>query len=151
MTNPEKWWKKHYKEAQRTQGKTEGLGVREEMARSYFEEGKYHEAADMWDEMAKIADKYPSTENESPQYRKMAKRNRDKASRNTQDSELEAGVSAASATTAIIGLLGGLFFFSSNITGNAVGLNQSSSNIFGAILLVIGLIGSFFWFRNKNK
>lgn len=65
--------------------------------------------------------------------------------------DLEAAASSGAATAAIIGLLGGIFFFSSNLTGNAIGLNQSTGNIFGAILLVIGLVGSFFWFRNKNK
>ena len=51
--------------------------------------------------------------------------------------------------TAIISLLGGLFFLSSNVTGNVIG-SQSSSNIIGAILLIIGLISGFFWFKKRK-
>lgn len=51
----------------------------------------------------------------------------------------------AFAAASIIGIFGGLFFLSSNITGNVVGsLTNSTSNIVGAVLLVLGIIGSFF-------
>jgi len=53
--------------------------------------------------------------------------------------------------TVIIGLIGGLFFLSTNITGNVIGLNQSTGNILGAVLLCVGLVGSFFWFRSRKK
>ena len=58
---------------------------------------------------------------------------------------------ATSATlTAIVGIIGGFFFLSSNLTGNAISnLTQSTSNINGAVLFCIGLTASFFWLR-KN-
>jgi len=50
----------------------------------------------------------------------------------------------------IAGILAGLFFLSSNITGNAIGnFNQTSTNLTGGVLLVIGLIGAFAYFRKK--
>jgi hypothetical protein len=54
------------------------------------------------------------------------------------------------ATASIIGFLGGIFFLSPNFTGNVIGnLTNSTSNILGAVLLVVGLIGSFFWLRSR--
>ncbi|MDO8517410.1 MAG: hypothetical protein Q7S33_04790 [Nanoarchaeota archaeon] len=51
----------------------------------------------------------------------------------------------------MIGILGGIFFLSSNITGNAIGnLTISTSNIFGAVLFVIGLVSGFFCLRGKR-
>jgi len=51
---------------------------------------------------------------------------------------------------AIAGLGAGIFFISSNITGNVIGnLTNSSSNIIGAVLLVAGLVGSFLYLRKK--
>src|SRR3989338_7375924 len=43
-----------------------------------------------------------------------------------------------------------ILFFSSNITGNIIGLNQTSSNWIGAILFLIGLMGAFFFFRARR-
>ena len=54
------------------------------------------------------------------------------------------------ATTGIIGLMGGLFFLTSKITGNVIGLKQSTEGVLGVVLLVVGLVGSFFWFKNKK-
>jgi len=42
------------------------------------------------------------------------------------------------------------FFFSSNLTGNVIGLNKTSSNIIVVTLFLVGIIGAFFDFR-KNK
>ena len=145
MAKETRWWKQHYRLAKKTEGKKEGLGIREEMARTYFDEGRYEEAAVMWDEMAKIAAKYPATENEAPTYALKAKKIRARLGRDTQGSDLEAGVAA---TVAIIGLVGGMLFLSPNVTGNAAGTTASVSNILGAVLLVAGLIGSFFWLRS---
>lgn len=56
------------------------------------------------------------------------------------------------AVIATLGFLGAIFFLSSNITGNAIGnLTNSTSNILGAVLLVVGLIGGFFWLRSGKK
>ena len=52
----------------------------------------------------------------------------------------------------IVGLGAGIFFLSPIITGNVVGsLNQNSSNIIGAVLLVIGLIGVYMWTKNNHN
>lgn len=53
-------------------------------------------------------------------------------------------------TAAIIGLIGGLFFLSSNITGNAIG-SSVISNSLGAVLLIVGLVAGFFWLKRKKK
>ena len=51
----------------------------------------------------------------------------------------------------ILSIFGGIFFLSSNLTGNVIGtMTNSTSNILGAVLLVIGLTGSFFWIRRKR-
>jgi hypothetical protein len=55
------------------------------------------------------------------------------------------------ATLSIIGLVGGAFFLSANITGNVMGLSSSSSNIIGSVLSVIGLVACFFWVKSKKK
>jgi hypothetical protein len=58
----------------------------------------------------------------------------------------------SAAVTSIIGIIGGIFFLSPNLTGNVIGnMTNSTSNIIGAVLLVIGLIGSFFWFRSRRR
>ncbi|MDO8528847.1 MAG: hypothetical protein Q7S06_03070 [Nanoarchaeota archaeon] len=47
---------------------------------------------------------------------------------------------------AIIGLASGLFFLSSNLTGNVIGnLTNTTSSIIGAVLFVGGLVAAFFW------
>ena len=52
----------------------------------------------------------------------------------------------------IVGILGGLFLLSSNMTGNVIGnLNKTFSNLFGAILFAIGLFGIFSYLKNKRK
>jgi len=51
----------------------------------------------------------------------------------------------------IITLTSGLFFLSSNFTGNVIGsLNQTSSNLIGIILFLIGLFGAFFGLKQKK-
>jgi len=58
--------------------------------------------------------------------------------------------SRLSSAAAVIGVLGGLFFLSPNITGNAIAnVSQSSGNILGAVLLVVGLVAGFFWVKKK--
>lgn len=52
---------------------------------------------------------------------------------------------------AIIGIIAGLSFLSANITGNVIGsMTNSSSNIIGASLLIIGLIAGFFYFKSRK-
>jgi hypothetical protein len=54
-------------------------------------------------------------------------------------------------TFAVVGLVGGLFFLSSNITGNAIAnTSQQTTNILGVALLGIGLVAGFFWSRKRK-
>lgn len=64
----------------------------------------------------------------------------------------EEGLAAkATAIISIIGLIGAIFFLSTNITGNAIAnVTNSTSNIVGACLLVVGLVCSFFWLRRRK-
>ena len=51
----------------------------------------------------------------------------------------------------LVGVLGGMFFLSPNITGGAVAdLNGMTSNVFGMILLAIGLTIGFFSIVKKK-
>ncbi len=49
----------------------------------------------------------------------------------------------------IVGLLGGTLFLSSNITGNVIGLSQTSTNWIGGVLFLIGLVGAFAYFKRR--
>jgi hypothetical protein len=60
------------------------------------------------------------------------------------------GLERTAVTTSIIGFIGGLFFLSSNITGNAIG-SSVISNWIGAVLLIVGLVAGFFWLKSKKK
>ena len=52
----------------------------------------------------------------------------------------------------ILGVIVGLLFLSSNITGNVIGnLTNSTSSVIGVILLCVGLVTGFFYFRDKKK
>jgi L-amino acid N-acyltransferase YncA len=54
-------------------------------------------------------------------------------------------------TTAIISILGSLFFFSSNITGNAIAdMTTKTTSFLGAGLLIVGLIAGFFWLKGRK-
>jgi len=75
----------------------------------------------------------------------MARKIKARAEKNTRRSDSKLWIAG---TVGIVGLIGGMLFLSPNITGNAVGINELASNIFGTILLVTGLIGSFFWLRS---
>jgi hypothetical protein len=47
-------------------------------------------------------------------------------------------------------LIIGLLFLSPTITGNVIGISRNiTSNLVGSILIVIGLIAGFFWFKKK--
>jgi len=54
--------------------------------------------------------------------------------------------------TGIFGLLflAGIFFSSSNITGNAIGISQNSMNFFGIGLMLLAVVG-FFIYRKMNQ
>ena len=51
---------------------------------------------------------------------------------------------------AIIWLIGAIFFLSSSITGNAIGnMTNSTTNIIGGILFVIGLVAGLVYFKAR--
>jgi tetratricopeptide (TPR) repeat protein len=52
------------------------------------------------------------------------------------------------AATAIIGIIGGLLFFSSNLTGNVIG-SQDNTNFIGLAFVLMGIIGAFFWMKMR--
>ncbi|MBA3063998.1 MAG: hypothetical protein KKG94_01965 [Nanoarchaeota archaeon] len=61
--------------------------------------------------------------------------------------QLETKVAAA---IALAGVVSGLIFLSPNLTGNVIGnLSNSSSNIIGGVLFLIGLVGAFFSIRGR--
>jgi len=68
-------------------------------------------------------------------------------SRQKRNLEEEVGASVA-----VIGTIGGIFFLSSNFTGNAISnLSLRSSNIIGAVLFLVGIAGAFFYFRKRKS
>lgn len=71
----------------------------------------------------------------------------------TKNSPLEGGKNLESKLTLIItivGLAGALFFLSPNLTGNAVAnASKTSSNWIGIVLLLIGFVGGYFYFKNR--
>ena len=68
--------------------------------------------------------------------------------RNQQKEETSPLARTVAATPMIVGIFGGLFFLSSNVTGNVIAdLTNSTSNIIGACLLVLGIVGAAFFFK----
>lgn len=64
----------------------------------------------------------------------------------------EGKLEKVASTMAIIGIGGSLFFLSPNITGNVIGnLVNTTSNIVGVSLLVVGLVAGFFWLKSKKR
>lgn len=54
------------------------------------------------------------------------------------------------ATVAIIGLVASIFFLSADLTGNAIGSSSiSTTNIIGALFLVVGLVFAFIYFKRR--
>lgn len=111
----------------------EELGDRYAYAGQEFEKaGKLRKAAEMYRKDSHSDGEVARLE------RKLQERNRSLSGR-------------LSVAASIIGVFGGLFFFSSNMTGNVINnLNQTSSNWIGGILFIIGLIGAFAYFKIKN-
>ena len=52
----------------------------------------------------------------------------------------------------IAGLGAGIFFLSSNLTGNAIAdLTTKTTSFIGAGLLIVGLVAGFFWIKSRKK
>lgn len=61
------------------------------------------------------------------------------------------GLENIAGALAIMGVLGGIFFLSPNLTGNAIAdLTNKTTSFVGAGLLIVGLVGAFFYFKNRN-
>jgi hypothetical protein len=58
----------------------------------------------------------------------------------------------ATATASIVGVLGGIFFLSTNITGNAIAdMTTKTTSFLGAGLLIVGLVAGFFWVKSRKS
>ena len=56
-----------------------------------------------------------------------------------------------SSVVAVGGILGSLFFLSSNFTGNAIAdLTTKTTSFLGAGLLIVGLVAGWFWLKSKK-
>lgn len=51
----------------------------------------------------------------------------------------------------IVGIFVGIFFLSNSITGNVIGLSNTTSSWIGGVLILIGLISLGFWIKNKKN
>jgi len=61
------------------------------------------------------------------------------------------GLEKATATASIVGILGGIFFLSTNITGNAIAdMTTKTTSFLGAGLLIVGLVAGFFWLKGRK-
>ena len=69
----------------------------------------------------------------------------DESSARFEKETLEGKVEAVVAITC---LAISLIFLTSNITGNIIG-SSTTSNILGVILLLVGIVGAFFWLKKK--
>ncbi|MDH3324358.1 MAG: hypothetical protein OEL89_01855 [Candidatus Peregrinibacteria bacterium] len=56
---------------------------------------------------------------------------------------------AAYSFVSVATLASGFVFFSGNITGNVIGFNETSSNILGAVLIVVGVIAASLYFKKR--
>jgi len=142
--NAERWHRRAYAVSYE-QGRTGNHDA--EPVRLYEKAGKEWEAAG---DSTRAMDDYIAALHDA---RKANKKKPGTVSRD-EISELEKWVPKFSGPAwvvlAIGGILGGLFFLSPNMTGNAItNINQSSSNVLGVILLVVGLVGAFFWVKKK--
>ena len=73
--------------------------------------------------------------------------NKERKNRNRKkEGKLEGGLVAG---IIVVGIIGGLFFLSPNVTGNIIGNSSPVSNFIGVILLIVGLIASFFLINSK--
>ena len=149
-------------EKRRLQGEfASGLGHDEEAARHYVKAGQlnkairlYEKYASRYEEVARESAELGKRELAESQYGEAAKAysNAGRLKRVLggefkplgRQNKLEQVISSI---IAITGVLAGIFFLSSNITGNAIGLSQTSSNWIGRTLFLIGLVGAFVYFR----
>ena len=76
----------------------------------------------------------------------LSKSKKDKKRREENPGGLEKTTMIIALTSLVLAII----FLSPNLTGNVIGnMTDSTSNIIGAVFLVIGLVGGFFWFRRR--
>ena len=64
----------------------------------------------------------------------------------------QGGLEKATATASIVGLVAGIFFLSTNITGNAIAdMATKTTSFLGAGLLIVGLVAGFFWLKGRKR
>ena len=65
-------------------------------------------------------------------------------------SGIESIINKSGKALSILGILGGIIFLSSNITGNVVAnITKTTSNWIGGILFAVGLTGLYIYFKKK--
>ena len=78
-----------------------------------------------------------------------AAKNRDNSQ--TRQDHIKSKLEKAAIAASIVGIIGGLFFLSSNITGNAIAnISVQNSSFLGAGLLIVGLVAGWFWLKGKK-
>lgn len=70
-----------------------------------------------------------------------------KWSRNRDRNDLEQITKVGAAIFSIVGLIGGLSYLSSNITGNVINSNNDHFIWIGGVLFIIGVLGAFTYFK----
>jgi hypothetical protein len=114
-----------------------------------------------YENVTKISDKYISSsekEEISDRYKEKSEpKNYVNKTTEIKDSlekvaETETQEKAPAAALAIVGILGGIYTLSPNLTGNAVSdMGLTTTNIFGVIILILGFVGLYLLFRKKKK
>jgi hypothetical protein len=111
---------------------------------SYGKQGLHEKEAEIYEEISRILD---DSKDFLGYGKHFAGLSRQLASR-AREGKLE----KATATAAIAGILGGIFFLSTNITGNAIAdMTTKTTSFLGAGLLIVGLVAGFFWLKGRRK
>lgn len=61
------------------------------------------------------------------------------------------GLEKTLAITSVLGLIGGIFFYATRLTGNVIGISTQTSSLIGVGLLIVGLIAGFAWIKLKKQ
>lgn len=145
----DKWWEEKKALAEKNKSVKEGIPVREEMAKAFYDEHKYEESAKMWYEMAGIARMYPELEKYSTRYVEIATTIKEEFERQkmTQPSHYSVFFLAITASTlTILGIL----LLSPNFTGAVINTPESNTaNWIGSGLILLGVLFGI-WFISKK-
>jgi hypothetical protein len=118
-----------------------------EAARHWVSIGEIHKAIKNYEKAASLYEKSSSADGVIGKKKaEKARRNADRL-RKVKSGEWH-GLEGTAKAAAIIGIIGGLLFFSSNLTGNVIG-SQDNTNLIGLAFILIGIIGAFFWMKMR--